>query len=150
MFPKPLVDYLVQFHCRRDYFECHEILEDYWKKTGRSNQVWVGLIQVAVCFYHYRRGNFIGAMKLAKKANHYLTQEKHQLQQLGFASDLFLQLIETTYDKIKNEIQYEQVDLPIENEHLILECRKVCQKMKIEWHSKKQIDDTIIHRHKLR
>ncbi len=32
MYPNAYLDYLVYFHGHRDYFECHEVLEEYWKK----------------------------------------------------------------------------------------------------------------------
>lgn len=53
MYPKAYIEYLVHFHSDRDYFECHEILEEHWKQDGR-NKGWLVLIQTAVAFYHYR------------------------------------------------------------------------------------------------
>ncbi|PAD68333.1 hypothetical protein CHH83_14265, partial [Bacillus sp. 7586-K] len=32
MYDQEYIDFLVHFHCDRDYFECHEILEEHWKK----------------------------------------------------------------------------------------------------------------------
>ena len=58
-FPQKYIEYLVHFHGDRDYFECHEILEEYWKKidNGNKESIWVGLIQLAVANYHHRRKN---------------------------------------------------------------------------------------------
>ena len=69
-YPDAYIDYLVQFQAVRDYFECHEILEEYWKQHPDSpyRETWVMLIQLAVSLYHHRRGNLRGAVKLMKGA----------------------------------------------------------------------------------
>ncbi|WP_205628902.1 DUF309 domain-containing protein, partial [Acinetobacter baumannii] len=50
LYPEALIDYLVYFHADRDFFECHEVLEDYWKSLPKEERslFWVGLIQIAV------------------------------------------------------------------------------------------------------
>lgn len=50
LYPKAYIDYLVYFHGLRDYFECHEVLEEHWKKDDKAERkkYWVGLIQIAV------------------------------------------------------------------------------------------------------
>ncbi|MCD2486520.1 DUF309 domain-containing protein, partial [Staphylococcus aureus] len=50
MYPKAYIDYLVEFHATRDYFECHEILEEYWKEDPpkKRKRYWVGFIELAV------------------------------------------------------------------------------------------------------
>ncbi len=62
MYPKAYIDYLVEFHATRDYFECHEILEEYWKEDPpkKRKRYWVGFIQLAVALYHHRRQNTAG------------------------------------------------------------------------------------------
>ena len=53
--PQPSYDplyirFLYHFNVDRDYFECHEVMEE--------------LLQVAVALYHHRNGNVSGAVKL--------------------------------------------------------------------------------------
>ena len=70
-YPEAWLDYLFEFHATRDYFECHEILEEYWKSVPEGDPdrgVWVGLIQLAVALYHHRRGNRAGALKMYRGA----------------------------------------------------------------------------------
>ena len=31
-YPEAYTDYLCYFHGARDYFECHEVMEEYWKE----------------------------------------------------------------------------------------------------------------------
>lgn len=57
------IEFVYYFNDRRDYFECHEVLEELWLKEARS-LLYQGLLQVAVGLYHHRNGNLGGAIKL--------------------------------------------------------------------------------------
>ncbi len=64
--PKLYVDGVKLFN-ERDFFECHEYLEEMWRHSdGDEARFYQGLIQAAVCFYHWGNANFDGAMRLAK------------------------------------------------------------------------------------
>ena len=52
---------------RGEFFECHEVLEAAWLEAAdEQKRLLQGLIQVAVSFYHLRRGNFPGASRLLR------------------------------------------------------------------------------------
>ncbi len=51
----------------RDYYTCHDLLEDLWLEEGRE-PFYQGLLQVAVSCYHYNQGNRSGAIKLMQLA----------------------------------------------------------------------------------
>ena len=34
VYPEAYIEYLMYFHGNRDYFECHEVLEEYWKEVS--------------------------------------------------------------------------------------------------------------------
>ena len=38
MYPTEYIQFLIHFHGDYDYFECHEILEEYWKTKPRGNR----------------------------------------------------------------------------------------------------------------
>ncbi|NRF90799.1 DUF309 domain-containing protein [Paenibacillus frigoriresistens] len=57
------VAYLYYFNDQRDYFECHEVMEEIWLEEGRS-PLYQGLLQVAVGLYHHANGNVSGSIKL--------------------------------------------------------------------------------------
>jgi predicted metal-dependent hydrolase len=57
------VQFLHHFNVTRDYFECHEVMEELWMEEGRS-LLCQGLLQIAVGLYHYRNDNVSGAIKL--------------------------------------------------------------------------------------
>jgi predicted metal-dependent hydrolase len=62
-FDEKYVEFLHHFNVTRDYFECHEVMEDLWMEEGRS-LLCQGLLQIAVGLYHYRNDNVSGAIKL--------------------------------------------------------------------------------------
>ncbi|WP_277585478.1 DUF309 domain-containing protein [Psychrobacillus antarcticus] len=64
-FHTSFVAFLKQFNETFDYFECHELLEDYWKEVSPRNKhhALTSLILLATSMYHWRRGNFTGAIK---------------------------------------------------------------------------------------
>lgn len=42
VYPEAYVAFLHEFHTTRDYFECHEILEEYWKEDPLSSAKNIG------------------------------------------------------------------------------------------------------------
>ncbi len=85
MYPKAYIDYLVEFHATRDYFECHEILEEFWKEDPpkKRKRYWVGFIQLAVALYHHRRQNTAGAKRLMANSIRILQAEHRAVEDLG-------------------------------------------------------------------
>lgn len=61
------VAFLAYFNRERDYFECHEVMEQLWLEEGR-NPLFQGLLQVAVGLYHHENGNLGGGVKLLTAA----------------------------------------------------------------------------------
>ncbi|WNR43164.1 DUF309 domain-containing protein [Paenibacillus roseipurpureus] len=57
------VAFLYYFNDQRDYFECHEVMEELWLEEGR-NPLYQGLLQIAVGLYHHWNGNISGSIKL--------------------------------------------------------------------------------------
>ncbi len=51
-----------------EYFEAHEALETAWRdETGPIRDLYRGILQVGVGYYHIQRGNYIGARKLFRR-----------------------------------------------------------------------------------
>jgi uncharacterized protein len=152
-YPTAYIKYLAHFHGDHDYFECHEILEDYWKQTEKGNResIWVGLIQLAVAQYHHRRGNLVGANKLINKSIQNLKEKRIELNSLGInPHDLFI-LLNQLQRKMNVGKLYESIDLPILDDRLISICIIECEKLGFQWCQKNfNPNDYIINRHKLR
>jgi predicted metal-dependent hydrolase len=57
----------------REWFECHETVEDLWiGSEGETRDFYQGIIQIAVALHHWRNGNFGGAVSLLKGGAGYL------------------------------------------------------------------------------
>jgi predicted metal-dependent hydrolase len=56
-----------------EYFECHEVLENAWRaEKGPIRELYRGILQVAVGYYHIQRGNYVGALKMFKRCRRWL------------------------------------------------------------------------------
>ncbi|WP_372663846.1 DUF309 domain-containing protein [Cohnella sp.] len=55
--------FIAHFNGDRDYYECHEVMEELWLEQGRSPLL-QGLLQAAVGLHHWDNGNYSGAVKL--------------------------------------------------------------------------------------
>lgn len=65
------VKFIVYFNENQDFFECHEVLEDYWKSSPNRTKEHplVAYILLATSLYHWRRDNTVGAKRSITKAN---------------------------------------------------------------------------------
>lgn len=63
------IEFLYYFNVERDYYECHEVMEEYWMNQGK-NGLLQALLQVAVGLHHFRNRNINGAIKLFEQALH--------------------------------------------------------------------------------
>lgn len=55
----------VRLFNEREFFDCHEVLEDLWNdQQGSEKQLTQGILQIGVGYYHYLRSNSNGARKL--------------------------------------------------------------------------------------
>lgn len=151
MYPQPLIDYLVYFHADRDFFECHEILEEYWKSLPREerSEIWVGLIQIAVALYHQRRGNFAGAEKMINGA---LTRLKlEEVNRYGFAGEELIDRLKVRKKEIEERNSYTDMDLPLHSPSLLAVCEKRCKERNVTWLSASDLqNEFLLHKHKLR
>jgi uncharacterized protein len=71
-FPPDAVHGLALFD-RGDYFEAHEALETAWRaEPGPIRDLYHGILQVAVAYFHIRRGNYVGARKMFQRSRRWL------------------------------------------------------------------------------
>ncbi|GKW44786.1 DUF309 domain-containing protein [Planococcus sp. NCCP-2050] len=59
------IEFIIHFNYEEDYFECHEVGEEYWKTVAPKDKTHplTGWIQLAVGMYHWRRSNYPGALR---------------------------------------------------------------------------------------
>jgi predicted metal-dependent hydrolase len=56
----------------REFFACHDVLEEVWSETLDDREFYQGLIHAAVALFHFGEGNLGGARKMAGSAMRYL------------------------------------------------------------------------------
>lgn len=152
-YPQEYIEFLVHFHGSRDYFECHEILEEYWKRIDRDNKqsIWVGFIQLAVAQYHYRRGNFSGAQKTLQKSLQIFLLNKSVVPQLGVDLSALTQQLNRLRERIEQRQSYESINIPIHSNDLKKMCMQRSRELNMIWGSPSNVSDPLlVHRHKER
>lgn len=150
-YPQSYIAFLVHFHGDRDYFECHEILEEYWKSSSARDPVWVGFIQLAVGMYHYRRGKLAGAVKMLRSSYRILVQEQAPLTRLGLDTERLYHLINQTIADVEDHIPYQSMTLPINDSQLLAICQDECQRRGITFGLASDLSNTyLINKHTLR
>jgi predicted metal-dependent hydrolase len=152
-YPKAYIDYLIYFHAERDFFECHEVLEHYWKEhPGDSlSTAYVGLIQVAVSLYHQRRRNLAGALKMLRSAVNLLKDD--DLSRLGIDANEFYKLLLACLERLESPagFQYEDMNIPLADPGLQAACLEYCRSNRLVWQSSSNMADThLINKHTLR
>ncbi|KPB03186.1 DUF309 domain-containing protein [Bacillus sp. CHD6a] len=153
MYPKAYLDYLYHFHCDRDYFECHEVLEEYWKEKDASEREvhWVGLIQIAVGLYHQRRGNYKGALRMLQNASRVIRSESAAITTLGLDSGQLVKLLEERVEYVKKQEPYMSMNLPIVDSNLQLSCDAMAKSEGVVWGAASDLHDgSLVNRHTLR
>ncbi|GIP33917.1 DUF309 domain-containing protein [Paenibacillus sp. J2TS4] len=123
--------YLHYFNVERDYFECHEVLEELWLEEGR-NLLYQGLLQVAVALYHHRNDNRNGARKMFAQAVNKLRQFPND--SLGIDLGRLLEESERYWRQLENydEAPFEFYDLTIRIIDPVL---------------KEQVEEWAVHKH---
>ncbi|WP_432355079.1 DUF309 domain-containing protein [Sporosarcina sp. A2] len=87
------VEFLVYFNGNQDYFEGHEVLEEYWKSIPGYNKSHplTAYILLSTGMYHWRRGNSQGASRTIDKAF------------------LRLSTLDSKFELYKNEVDFQQL-----------------------------------------
>lgn len=144
-YPEAYIDYLLYFHAQRDYFECHEVMEEFWKEHpgDTRSRTYVALIQIAVGMYHIRRGNRNGAVKMLQSAER--NAEAPHVLSLGLNPEKLQELLNQVWSSIeKDEFLYEDINLPITDPELIDFCLKECDRRGLIWQKPSLMEDELL------
>ncbi|NJP38139.1 DUF309 domain-containing protein [Alkalicoccus luteus] len=148
-YPQAYVNYLIEFHATRDFFECHEILEEYWIENNRE-KTWLLLIQLAVALYHQRRGNIRGSLKLFDKVFRLLDRGDHRLYEVGIYTDQLRESLNQRYEEVYQGWPYRPFSIPLTDEVERI-CRQRTSALGLEWNlDDRSIDPSVLHRHLVR
>ncbi|WP_274309643.1 DUF309 domain-containing protein [Solibacillus daqui] len=120
LFHPLFIEYCAYFNGNEDYFECHEVLEEYWKEVapGEKLHSLVGYVQLATGMYHWRRENFNGADRIFQKAINNFKSNKNSPY---FDYVYFEQLIEDMqlqHKRITAHEKFTRIKIPINHPEL--------------------------------
>ena len=69
----PHIIEVLRLYNDRKYFECHEALENARRaENGSIRELYRGILQVTVGYYHIQKGNYVGARKMFKRCRRWL------------------------------------------------------------------------------
>lgn len=96
------LQFIVYFNNNQDYFECHEVLEEYWKEQNNfsKDHPLTAYILMSTGLYHWRRGNTVGASRTLQKAI-----RRFQQMPVQFADYLEEVAIDGIIDDLENCLQ---------------------------------------------
>jgi len=151
-YPGAYVKYLAVFHGARDFFECHEIMEEHWKtrRGTRHESCWLALIRIAVACYHARRGNWPGARKMMEKV--IADMKPELLDELGLDGRRLAERMRETMRRWmsggEGGAAYEDPDLPIADPALLAAAVQCCRQLGWEWGTRSEhVRPDVVHRH---
>lgn len=140
------VDYCIYFNGNQDYFECHEVLEEYWKEIapGDKKHSLVGLIQVATGLYHWRRENYIGANRILQKALDNIKNNQNSPFLAPLNSIELQEQLEKSIKLTASHQPFQPFSLNIRDAQLANQVQQSIQ------HQPKEDMTFLLHKHKLR
>lgn len=120
-FHPSFVQFLKEFNDVYDYFECHELLEDYWKEVAprQKKHPLAALILLSTSMYHWRRGNIVGAIKTM---NGSIKRLEETYQSTFYESINFTKLMQDVTHSINLMAQkqaFRKFTIEITNDHLL-------------------------------
>lgn len=144
------VKFIIYFNENQDFFECHEVLEDYWNSfPNRSKEHPItAYILLSTGLYHWRRGNNIGALRTLEKANEKMKKMIQEYPEFTQGIN-FIKMLHDLDESIK-QIKAEQSfsSFSIEVTSTTIKTKKTAIKKSLELLPFGS--DAVIHKHRLR
>lgn len=104
-----LIKGLEEFN-KREFYDAHETLEDYWRMLHDDEKELVqSIIQAAVGYYHFGRGNRVGARKLLVRA--VARAESVAENTLGIKTAPYLDCIRRSLQAVESDV-CETIEMP--------------------------------------
>jgi len=144
-FHTSFVAFLKHFNETFDYFECHELLEDYWKEVSprQKNHALTALILLATSMYHWRRGNYSGAIKTMKSSLKRMEETKNSPFFENFNYQKLTENMNSSLLLMESNKEFQQFSIVVTNPTLQSLVHKLDMKMNDDLHF-------LIHKHMLR
>jgi predicted metal-dependent hydrolase len=120
---KSLIKGIDEFNSR-EFFACHETLEHLWRSYGTDvdrpdRQCIQGIIQIAVGYYHFGRGNLVGALKLLTRGLERV--KRFQPSCFGLNTASFCEQVSLDWHRLQSAKPGDQIELSIPRIERILD-----------------------------
>ena len=140
------IQYIIHFNFHEDYFECHEVGEEYWKSVAPKDKMHplAGWIQMAVGMYHWRRSNFPGALRSFIRAKDKLSNAGIWTE--GFDGTALASQLADAIEGVTTRREFSPVKLPITSDDLLTEVSRYMEENPAETLE----PYFLMHKHRLR
>lgn len=140
------LQYIIHFNDEKDYFECHEVGEEYWKEIAPKDKTHplTGWIQLAVGMYHWRRSNYPGALRSLIRAKPKLAEPSIWTE--GFDQQELIDLLTDSIQGVTDREPFRHYDLPLLPGELI----QAVNSQKQQYMTPAHDDYYLMHKHRLR
>lgn len=149
-YPETFIAYLAEYFGSRDYFECHELMEELWKSEKGEPQegCWLVLVRIAVAQYHARRGNAAGALKLFAKAAREL--DPSAMERIGLDGGRLASMMRERLSEWRGPggVRYADFELPLADARLLQSAQALARERGWSWGTPgDRVAAEVIHRH---
>ena len=142
--------FIVYFNENQDYFECHEVLEDYWKSIPgyTKEHPLTAFILLATGMYHWRRDNHNGAYRTMLKAERrmldFTSHSELYIEEINFK--LLLQDLQHALENVKSGLRFVPFKIDISSHTL----KRLVENSPVQLELLPADSDAVIHKHMLR
>jgi len=145
---KRWIQFLYHFNGTRDFYACHDFLEEWWFEIGNpKNHEFVAFIQLAIGMYHFRRGKHKAGHDLLVKAKEKLLINEKSLNQYGVNLTLLFTDLDNVIAASKANQSYIDINI-LMKEELHAEVWQLCQENGCELFSHSNLqDDSLVNKH---
>ncbi|MGK7378294.1 DUF309 domain-containing protein [Planococcus sp. 1R117A] len=140
------IQFIIHFNEEKDYFECHEVGEEYWKSIAPKDKLHplTGWIQLAVGMYHWRRSNYPGALRSFIRSKVKLADGGVWVE--GFDREKLIALVSGAIEDVTDRKPFSPFQLPVTSADLIKKLKSYQAANPIA----QQDPYYIMHKHRLR
>ena len=145
LFHPLFTQFITYFNVHEDYFECHEVLEEYWKEIAPKDKTHplTAWILISTGLYHWRRGNFNGALRSLEKSLERIQLHVDSVFHEGIQLQLVIEFLIQSIDLVRDKKSFQAFTIPISSPELITIINKQPKLIPLT-------GEHLIHKHMLR
>ncbi len=142
-------DYLLEFNGTRDYYKCHDFLEEWWYEINHpKDHILVAFIQLAVGMFQWRRGNINGANKMFEGAYFIFEAHKDEIIDYGIDEEKLFEIITRVHKSMLYHEDFYDVNLPLIDKTMLSKLETLASDRDLRLYQASNLDDYhLVHKH---